>query len=395
MSRPELEVADIFRHHGDAYREDNAGHLSLDQLKVIGAVRSCRTAALGGHVERCAGCGHSRIAYNSCRNRHCPKCQAGAAHEWLDARQADLLPVEYFHIVFTLPALVGSIAYQNKATVYAILFESAAETLRTIAADKKHLGASIGMTAVLHTWGQTLTHHPHVHCIVPGGGLSPDGASWMSCKPGYFLPERVLSRLFRRLFLTRLKAAHRASRLRFSGDLERLAAPKAFAALLAPLRRVEWVVYAKRPFAGPGQVLAYLSRYTHRVAISNRRLLALDNGRVSFAWKDYACGGALKRMTLDVHEFIRRFLLHVLPGGFQRIRHYGFLAKGHRKAKVALILRLLHAAPKAAAIAAVKAEPPPERTQAKAPLCPCCGGAMVIIEILPGPRRRYRRLDSS
>jgi len=395
MSRPELEVADIFRHHGDAYREDNAGHLSLDQLKVIGAVRSCRTAALGGHVERCAGCGHSRIAYNSCRNRHCPKCQAGAAHEWLDARQADLLPVEYFHIVFTLPALVGSIAYQNKATVYAILFESAAETLRTIAADKKHLGASIGMTAVLHTWGQTLTHHPHVHCIVPGGGLSPDGASWMSCKPGYFLPERVLSRLFRRLFLTRLKAAHRASRLRFSGDLERLAAPKAFAALLAPLRRVEWVVYAKRPFAGPGQVLAYLSRYTHRVAISNRRLLALDNGRVSFAWKDYACGGALKRMTLDVHEFIRRFLLHVLPGGFQRIRHYGFLANGHRKAKVALILRLLHAAPKAAAIAAVKAEPPPERTQAKAPLCPCCGGAMVIIEILPGPRRRYRRLDSS
>ena len=311
-------------------------------------------------------------------------------------RAADLLPVEYFHIVFTLPAPIGSIAYQNKAAVYAILFEAAAGTLRTIAADKKHLGASIGMTMVLHTWGQTLMHHPHVHCIVPGGGLSPDGTSWMSCKPGYFFPERVLSRLFRRLFLTRLKAAHRASRLRFSGDLERLAAPKAFAALLAPLRRVEWVVYAKRPFAGPGQVLAYLSRYTHRVAISNRRLLALDNGRVSFAWKDYAFGGALKRMTLDVHEFIRRFLLHVLPGGFQRIRHCGFLANGHRKAKVTLIRRLLHATPEAAAITAVKAEPPPgEITQAKAPICPCCGGAMVIIEILPGPRRRYRRLDSS
>jgi hypothetical protein len=395
MPRPVLEVADILRRHGDVYRERNASHLSRDQLKVMGAVQNCRTAALGGHVERCGACGHSRIAYNSCRNRHCPKCQAGAAHEWLDARQADLLPVEYFHIVFTVPASIGSIAYQNKAAVYAILFEAAAETLRTIAADKKHLGASIGMTMVLHTWGQTLTHHPHVHCIVPGGGLSPDGASWMSCKPGYFLPERVLSRLFRRLFLTRLKAAHQAGRLRFSGDLERLAAPKAFAFLLAPLRRAEWVVYAKRPFAGPSQVLAYLSRYTHRVAISNSRLLALDNGRVSFAWKDYACGGAPKRMTLDVHEFIRRFLLHVLPGGFQRIRHYGFLANGHRKAKVALIRRLLHAAPKAAAIAAIKAEPPSEGAQAKAPVCPCCGGAMVVIEILPGPRRRHRRLDSS
>ena len=395
MPRPVLEVADILRRHGDVYRERNASHLSRDQLKVMGAVQNCRTAALGGHVERCGACGHSRIAYNSCRNRHCPKCQAGAAHEWLDARQADLLPVEYFHIVFTVPALIGPIAYQNKAAVYAILFEAAAETLRTIAADKKHLGASIGMTMVLHTWGQTLTHHPHVHCIVPGGGLSPDGASWISCKPGYFLPERVLSRLFRRLFLTRLKAAHQAGRLRFSGDLERLAAPKAFAFLLAPLRRTEWVVYAKRPFAGPSQVLAYLSRYTHRVAISNRRLLALDNGRVSFAWKDYACGGALKRMTLDAHEFIRRFLLHVLPGGFQRIRHYGFLANAHRKAKVASIRRLLHAAPKAAAIAAIKAEPPSEGAQAKAPVCPCCGGAMVVIEILPGPRRRYRRLDSS
>jgi len=244
------EVADIFRRHGDAYREDNAGHLNLGQLKVMGAVRSCRTAALGGHVERCGDCGHSKIAYKSCRNRHCPKCQAGAAHEWLGARQADLLPVEYFHIVFTLPAPVGSIAYQNKAVVYAILFEAAAETLRTIAADKKHLGAQIGMTMVLHTWGQTLTHHPHVHCIVPGRGLSPDGARWISCKPGYFLPERVLSRLFRRLFSAKLIAAHQADKLRFSGELAGLAGANAFAMLLAPLRRVEWVVYAKRPFAG-------------------------------------------------------------------------------------------------------------------------------------------------
>ena len=251
MPRPVLEVADILRRHGEVYREHNAKHLSRGQLKVMGAVRSCRTAALGGHVERCGDCGHSKIAYNSCRNRHCPKCQAGAAQEWLDARQADLLPVEYFHIVFTLPAPIGTIAYQNKAVVYAILFEVAAETLRTIAADKKHLGAGIGMTMVLHTWGQTLTHHPHVHCIVPGGGLSSDGASWISCKPGFFLPERVLSRLFRRLFLKKLKAAHQAGKLRFSGDLERLAEPNAFASLLAPLRRVEWVVYAKRPFAGP------------------------------------------------------------------------------------------------------------------------------------------------
>jgi hypothetical protein len=396
MSRPELEVADIFRHHGDAYREDNAGHLSRDQLKVMGAVRSCRTAALGGHVERCGDCGHSKIAYNSCRNRHCPKCQAGAAHEWLDARQADLLPVEYFHIVFTLPALVGSIAYQNKATVYAILFEAAAETLRTIAADKKHLGGQIGMTMVLHTWGQTLTHHPHVHCIVPGGGLSPGGASWISCKPRYFLPERVLSRLFRRLFLTKLATAHQAGKLHFSGDLAELAEADAFAALLAPLRRVEWVVYAKRPFAGPEKVLAYLSRYTHRVAISNRRLIAFDNGRVSFTWRDYAHAAAPKRVTIKVQEFIRRFLLHVLPGGFQRIRHYGFLANGHRMAKVALIRRLLHATEQVIATTVVKVEPAHDGiARQKASSCPCCGGAMAIVEILPGTRRRYRRLDSS
>jgi Putative transposase/Transposase zinc-binding domain len=396
MSRPVLEVADILRRHGDAYREDNAKHLSRGQLKVMGAVRSCRTAALGGHIERCRGCGHSQISYNSCRSRHCPKCQSSAAHAWLEARQADLLPVEYFHAVFTLPAPIAAVAYQNKAVVYAMLFETAAETLKTIAADQKHLGAEIGVTMVLHTWGQTLTHHPHVHCIVPGGGLSPGGTRWIGCRPGFFLPVRVLSRLYRRLFLTKLAAAQQAGKLRFSGDLERLANPNAFASLLAPLRHVEWVVYAKRPFAGPGQVLAYLSRYTHRVAISNRRLVAFDDGRVSFAWKDYAHGAALKHMTIDVHEFIRRFLLHVLPDGFQRIRHYGFLANGHRRAKVALIRRLLDAAPQGVAITAVKAEPSSDETaEAKAPVCPCCGGAMVIIEILPGPRRHYRRLDSS
>jgi len=396
VSRQELEVADIFRQHGDAYREDNAGHLSRGQLKVMGAVCSCRTATLGGHVERWGDCGHSKIAYNSCRNRHCPKCQAGAAREWLDARQEDLLPVEYFHIVFTLPALVGSIAYQNKAVVYAILFDAAAETLRTIAADKKHLGAQIGMTMVLHTWGQTLTHHPHVHCIVPGGGLSPGGASWIPCKPGYFLPERVLSRLFRRLFLTKLAAAHRSGKLRFSGDLAELTEAGAFAVLLAPLRRIEWVVYAKRPFAGPEKVLAYLSRYTHRVAISNRRLSAFDNGRVSFTWKDYAQSAASKCMTLDAQEFIRRFLLHVLPGGFQRIRHYGFLANGHRRTKVALIRRLIEVIPQAAATTAVKVERAQGVTvDQKASLCPCCGAAMAIVEILPGTRRRYRRFDSS
>ncbi len=381
-----LEVADILGRHGGAYRADNAGHLSRGQLKVMGAVRACRTAALGGHVECCGDCGHSRIAYNSCGNRHCPKCQAGAARDWLQARQADLLPVEYFHVVFTLPAPIAAIGYQNKAVVYAILFEAAAETLRTIGADKKHLGARIGITMVLHSWGQTLTHHPHVHCIVPGGGLSPDGARWIWCRRGFFLPVRVLSRLFRRLFLTKLLRAHQAGKLRFWGDLAGLAEAGTFIARLAPLRRLEWVVYAKRPFAGPEQVLAYLSHYTHRIAISNRRLVALEHGRVTFTWRDYAHGAAQKRMTLDAAEFTRRFLLHVLPDGFQRIRHYGFLANSQRRAKLALIRRLLDAAP--AAIDGAAEEPAPsEPDPFKAP-CPCCGGLMVIVEILPGPRRR-------
>jgi len=363
----------------------------------MGAIEACRTAALGGHVARCGDCGHTAISYNSCRNRHCGKCQAGAAREWLDARAADLLPVEYFHVVFTLPASIAAVAFQNKAVVYALLFEAAWRTLKTIAADAKHLGAEIGATMVLHIWGQTLTHHPHVHCIVPGGGLAPDGKTWRASRPGFFLPVRVLSRLYRRLFLAKITAAHTAGKLRFFNDQAVLAKPKAFAAALAGSRRSEWIVYAKKPFAGPEQVLTYLSRYTHRIAISNRRLVGLDDSHVAFTWRDYAHGSQKKIMRLNAHEFLRRFLLHVLPDGFQRIRHYGFLANGHRKAKLATIRKLLAVdapshrngddAPKADALESVAPTSAP---------CPCCGGAMIIIEVLPGPRRRPpSRFDTS
>jgi hypothetical protein len=332
VSRPSLEVADIFRAHGADWRRANAGHISLGQLKVMSAIESCRTAALGGHVARCEKCTHTLIAYNSCRNRHCPKCQGAAAKEWLAERQAELLPVPYYHVVFTLPAQIGDIAYQNKAAIYAILFKAAAETLIRIAADPKHLGARIALTAVLHSWGSALTHHPHVHIVVPGGGISLDGQRWISCRPGFFLPVRVLSRLFRRLFLEKLSAAHEAGRLRFFGDHAPLAEHDAFAKYLAPLRKAEWVVYAKRPFGGPEAVLAYLSRYTHRVAISNSRLIALDKAGVTFKWKDYRAKGRdkAKVMTLPTSEFIRRFLIHVLPGGFHRIRHYGLFANTAR-----------------------------------------------------------------
>ena len=346
MGRPALEVADIFREHGPAWRAAQRGHLSLGQLKVMSAIEQCRTASLGGHVLRCEGCGTDQLAYNSCRNRHCPKCQSSAAKRWLDARQADLLPVEYYHVVFTLPAPIADIAYQNKAVVYGRLFDVAAEVLLTIAADPKHLGARIGATLVLHTWGSALTHHPHVHAVVPGGGLSADGKNWVACRPGFFLSVRVLSRLFRRRFLEELLRVHQAGKLQFFGEHAALAEAKAFKAWLAPLRKCEWVVYAKRPFAGPQAVLAYLSRYTHRVAISNSRLLAMDERGVTFRWKDYrvkdgATVGASgktrhKTMTLGADEFMRRFLLHVLPGGFHRIRHYGLLANGTRKASLAL-----------------------------------------------------------
>jgi hypothetical protein len=354
--------------------------LSLGQLKVMSAIEQCRSAALGGHVLRCDACAQVQIAYNSCRNRHCPKCQAGAARRWLEARQADLLPLDYYHVVFTLPAPISAIAYYNKALIYDLLFEVAAETLRTIAADPKHLGAQIGVTLVLHTWGSALTHHPHVHGIVAGGGLSPDAERWVACKPGFFLPVRVLSRLFRRRLLEQLHQAHRSGRLQFFGEFVGLADARAFAAWLAPLREVEWVVYAKRPFAGPAAVLAYLSRYTHRVAISNQRLLALDERGVTFRWKDYRATGKTrhKTMTLATDEFIRRFLLHVLPSGLHRIRHYGLLANAGRREHLARARELLRVVPTAAAPPALVAAPlaivPPTF------VCPHCGAAMMVID---------------
>jgi len=379
MPRPGLEVADIFRAHGPAWRRANAGHVSLGQLKVMAAIESCRTAALGGHVAACEKCDHTVISYNSCRNRHCPKCQGAAAKDWLAARQAELLMVPYFHVVFTLPAPIADIAYQNKAEIYASLFKAAAETLIAIAADPKHLGARIGLTAVLHTWGSALTHHPHLHCVVPGGGISLDGERWISCRPGFFLPVRVLSRLFRRLFLEKLTAAHEARRLSFFGDLRHLAGSQAFDAYLLPLRKIEWVVYAKRPFAGPEAVLAYLSRYTHRVAISNSRLITLDDKKVTFKWKNYRAQGRerYKTMALPIPEFIRRFLIHVLPQGFHRIRHYGLFANGGRTENLARARELLAMpAPEAEDTQTAEDTEPP----ALARLCPHCGGAMIVIE---------------
>jgi hypothetical protein len=405
MPRERLEVADIFRAHGAAWRRANAGHLSLGQLKVMSAIEACRTAVLGGHVAACQDCGHSVIAYNSCRNRHCPKCQGAAAKDWLAARQAELLPVPTFHVVFTLPAQIADIAYQNKAVIYGLLFKAAARTLITIAADPKRLGARIGLTAVLHTWGSAMPHHPHVHIIVPGGGISLDGERWVSCRPRFFLPVRVLSCRFRRVFLKKLAAAHEAGRLRFFGDLAHLADGRAFARHLDPLRDIDWVVYAKPPFAGPQAVLAYLSRYTHRVAISNSRLIALDDKQVTFKYKDYrAKGGDLhKTMALPISEFIRRFLLHVLPSRFHRIRHYGLFANGGRAENLARARELLQ-------VPAPQDKPDPDtqtddpRTITEQTLkqpCPCCGGPMIIIETFepdqtprshppraPPPRRR-------
>ena len=371
-----LEVADVFRAAGPAYRAARAGHLSLHQRKVMAAIETCRTAALGGHVEACDGCGHTRIAYNSCRDRHCPKCQGAAARTWLAAREADLLPVGYFHVVFTLPAEVAQIAFQNKAAVYDLLFRSASEAMLTIAADPKHLGARIGLTAVLHTWGSALTHHPHVHMIVPGGGLSRDGTRWISARPGFLLPVRVLAKLFRRLFLAGLTVLHAAGRLAAFGSLAPLAERRAFLRHLAPVRTKRWVVYAKPPFAGPAAVLAYLSRYTHRVAISNRRLVGFDAAGVTFRVKDYRRDGPERYgvLTLAADEFIRRFLLHVLPRGFHRIRHYGLLASATRRANLARIRDLLAASPP---ITPPEAAQPPDWL---AP-CPCCGGRMTVVEI--------------
>jgi hypothetical protein len=375
-----LEVADIFRAHGPAWRTANAGHVSLAQLKVMSAIERCRTAVLGGHVARCQDCAHTHIAYNSCRNRHCPKCQGAAAREWLAAREAELLPAPYFHVVFTVPAPIADIAYQNKAAVYDILLKASAETLITIAADPKHLGARIGMTAVLHTWGSAVTHHPHVHMIVPGGGISLDGERWVSCRPNFFLSVHVLSRLFHRLFIERLRAAHEAGRLRFFNDLAHLAERDAFDAYLAPLRKSKWVVYAKPPFEGPEAVLAYLSRYTHRVAISNSRLIALDDKQVIFKWKDYRAkdGDLHKTMALPIPEFIRRFLIHVLPSGFHRIRHYGLFANGGRVKNLARARELLDV-PAPHDETETDAQSDHRGKTLKQP-CPCCGGRMIVIE---------------
>jgi hypothetical protein len=391
LSRPSLEVADVFRDHGPAWRSANAGHVSLGQLKVMSAIENCRTAALGGHVERCEACAYMRIAYNSCRNRHCPKCQGATAQEWLADRDAELLPVPYYHVVFTLPAPVADIAYQNKAVIYGILFKAAAETLITIAADPKHLGARIGLTAVLHSWGSALTHHPHVHIIVPGGGLSLDGQRWIACRPGFFLPVRVLSRLFRRLFLEKLIAAYDVGRLQFVGDHARLVERRAFTEYLAPLRQAEWVVYSKPPFGGPEAVLAYLSRYTHRVAISNSRLIGITNTSVTFKWKDYRTNGRnrAKVMTLAIGEFIRRFLIHVLPDGFHRIRYYGLFANGRRVENIAHARQLLNVpVPQNEPSGADSTDD--RQSQTLSHSCPCCGGRMVIIETFErGSAPRY------
>ena len=380
--RASIEVADIFRTAGPAYRAVHAGHLSLHQLKVMSAIEHCRTAVMGGHVEACTDCGHWRVAYNSCRNRHCPRCQGTAARTWLAEREADLLPVGYFHVVFTLPAEVADIAFHNKALVYDLLFRAASETMTTIAADPRHLGARIGITAVLHTWGSAMTHHPHIHMIVPGGGITLDGSRWISSRPAFLLPVRVLGKLFRRLFLTRLAALHDGGRLSFFSGLAHLADRRAFLRHLSPVRKKRWVVYAKPPFAGPEAVLAYLSRYTHRVAISNSRLLCVDETGVTFRYKDYRRAGADRQqvMTLTAAEFIRRFLLHVLPKGFHRIRHYGLLAGATRKAGLDHVRRLLGVAPPPANDVVVD---PPDTC----PQCPCCGGRMVVVETFERQRQ--------
>lgn len=404
MPSPALEIADIFRDHGAAWRDANRGHVSLAQMKVMSAIERCRTAALGGHVARCENetCGHTTLAYNSCRNRHCPKCQGTAARDWLEDREAELLPAPYFHVVYTLPAPIADLAYTNKAVIYDILFKASSRATLTIAADKKRLGARVGITSVLHTWGSAMTHHPHVHMIVPGGGLSEDGERWIACRPGFFLPVRVLSRLFRRLVIEMLAAAFAAGKIQFFGEHAHLADAEAFTTFLSPLKRCEWVVYAKKPFGGPEQVLAYLSRYTHRVAISNRRLVSANAATVTFKYKDYRVDGLerFKTMRLATGEFIRRFLIHILPKGFHRIRHYGLFANGNRADNIAKARQLL-------AVPKPDAEPEPEAAEEDALRvhprpCPCCGGRMLIIETFEsGQMPRYRpaakviRIDTS
>ena len=400
MPRPAIEVADILRGLGPALRDG----LSRDQHRAVNAILACRTAALGGHVSRCEDCGTMDVAYNSCRNRHCTRCQAAASYEWLEARRRDLLPVAYYHVVFTLPAPLARVAFQNKRVVYDALFKAVSETLMTIGADPKHLGAKLGATLVLHTWGSAMTHHPHIHGVVPGGGLSPDGQRWVDCRRGFFLPVRVLSRLFRRLMCERLAGLDAAGKLSFHGDLVPLADPEAFARLLKSQRRRDWVVYAKRPFAGPDQVLAYLARYTHRIAISNSRITAYDGQRVTFRVKDYRKEGETRYgvMTLAASEFARRFLQHVLPDGLHRIRHVGFLANTQRRAAIAQARDLLadripppEPVPEPTPATEI---PPPAPAPGPAP-CACCGGRMILVErVTPAAQLRRRpkaRMDSS
>lgn len=401
MDRPTLEVADIFRRYGDTYRALSGPALPLAQQRVMTAIEACRTAVLGGHVEACDTCGHRRIAYNSCRNRHCPKCQSRARAAWLEQRTAELLDCEYFHVVFTVPEPIAAIALRNKRVVYGILFRATAETLRTIAADPRHLGAEIGFVAVLHTWGQTLVHHPHLHCVVPGGGLSADGTRWIACRPGFFLPVRVLSRLFRRLFLAQLEAAFTAGTLTLGGALQPLRHANAWARYLAPVRQTEWVVYAKRPFGGPQQVLDYVGRYTHRVAISNDRIRDIDHDEVRFTYKDYRAdpAHALKTMSLAATEFIRRFLVHVLPIGFHRIRYYGFLGPRHRAEKLTRCRQLVAASPSlATSVVSVNATATSPRRDLRVSmhLCSACGqGHLIVIDRLPPTRRRPLIPDTS
>lgn len=384
MTRPHLELADVFKSLDSDWSKTGTQYLNSQQRRAIRDIIQCRTAALGGHVEQCTQCSHQQIAYNSCRNRHCPKCQAAARKEWTEKRAAELLPLEYFHVVFTLPDQLSRLALQNKRVIYGLLFQSASETLLKIAGDPKHLGASIGFLAVLHTWGQTLQHHPHLHCVVPGGGLSSDHSRWISCRKGFFLPVKVLSRLFRGKFVAHLKAANEQGRLVFHGQSKHLAERDHFARLLNEMSKVEWVVYAKPPFGGPVQVLKYLARYTHRVAISNQRLVVLSEGEVTFRWKDYADGNAVKEMTLDVREFTRRFLLHILPRGFVRIRHYGLLANRNRSERLERCRKLLassaNQAPTLEALCVISDQCSADR---EPELCPVCRiGRMLILKKL-------------
>jgi hypothetical protein len=401
MDRPKLEVADVFRRYGEVYREKHGASMSTAQRRAMTAIELCRTAALGGHLERCDECDHERNCFNSCRDRHCPKCQSMARAQWIEDRQSELLEVPYFHVVFTVPEEIAAIAYQNKKVVYGILFRATAETLTTIAADPKHPGAQIGLFAVLHSWGQNLLFHPHLHCVVPGGGPSPDGQRWVSCRPDFFLPVRVLSRLFRRLFLESLQKAFDSGKLNFFAALEPLRERGVFAQLVARAKSSEWVVYAKRPFAGPQQVLDYVGRYTHRVAISNNRLLDIENDRVRFQWKDYRTGDQVKTMTLSADEFTRRFLLHVLPNGFQRIRYYGFLGNRYRHEKLDRCRRLLGMAVPDSKLVSLPDQDYRDRyemlTGSSLRKCPQCQhGHMVLVALLPRvPGKLPVKIDSS